>query len=543
MNINKIDSYFENDNILISSKMKPTYGTNEELNCGTITYKDKIYLIDYKDKDKIINFNKNFIFNDFENENYPSYTYNYKRFTYLDFIFNYDSDSVYYKFKNNNKYDLRRSNVEIYHPYHKIISEKYQIVEYIPGHYITLGQDAFIMKNPLWKINDNNKEYLLMYCEKDTICKLCYESYQKILDYEKNLNKKITWFKLQNGYIMGSIDLYIHQIITGCYGYGRGTKTISVDHIDQDPLNNTIENLRIATRKEQEENSKGIKDGTKRERKHNAKDLPEGITQDMMNKYVVYYHEWLDKEHTKQREFFKVEKHPKLDKPWCTTKSEKVSIQDKLKQANKVIDDLQNDIYPEKEATQLPKYVSLINTRGKQHLVFDKIHNDKRLNLKMVLPDEYDIHEQIMMLKIKIKQKYGAYLIDNKNIFNYRYLTEIDDKNKYVKKITFDIFRCFCRKNYTIEFEIEKTERDAILEVEKWLSENITEEYFNKYINYCDIEDQKKHYVNYGVYCNCNRENYDNYKNCNKGELLGGGTFIDIIEKISSDHIYLVCGS
>ena len=87
----------------------------------------------------------------------------------------------------------------------------------------------------------------------------------------------------------------------------------------------------------------------------------------MMKKYVVYYHEWLDKEHTKEREFFKVEKHPKLDKPWCTTKSEKVSIQDKLEQANKVVDDLENDVYPENQGIQLPKYVSLINIRNKQH--------------------------------------------------------------------------------------------------------------------------------------------------------------------------------
>jgi hypothetical protein len=161
----------------------------------------------------------------------------------------------------------------------------------------------------------------------------------------------------------------------------------------------------------------------------------------------------------------------------------------------------------------------------------------------MVLPEEYDINEQIMLLKIKVKQKYGAYFIGNENIFNYSYLTEIDDKNKYVKKITFDIFRCFCRKKHTIEFENEKTERDAILEAEKWLSKNITEEYFNKYINYCDIEEQKKHYINYGVYCNCSRENYDEYKNFNKGQLLGGGTFLDTIEKFSYNHIYLVCGS
>jgi hypothetical protein len=185
-----------------------------------------------------------------------------------------------------------------------------------------------------------------MYCEKNTICKLCPISYQKILDYEYKNNIKITWFKTVNGYIAGNNKLFIHQIIKECYGNGKGTKFISVDHIDQDPLNNSWENLRIATRKEQEQNSKGIKDGAKRERKHNAKDLPEEIEQNMMKKYVVYYHEWLNKDRTKSREFFKVEKHPKLDKPWITTKSGNMTIQEKLREANKVVEDLENNIYP-----------------------------------------------------------------------------------------------------------------------------------------------------------------------------------------------------
>ena len=543
MNINKIDSYSENYNNTILSKMKPIYGTNEEYNCGTIEYGGKIYYVDYKDKDKIINFNKSFVFIDDKNDDYPSYSYNYKRFTYLDFIFNYNSDNVYYTFKNNNKYDLRRCNVEIYHSYHKIILQNYNVIEYIKGHYLNSGQDANTMKNPLWRITENNKEYLLMYCEKDTLCKLCSVSYQKIIDHEQSIDKKLTWYKHQNGYILCSLNIYIHQIITGCYGNGKGTKNISVDHIDQNPLNNTFDNLRIATREEQEENSKGIKTGTKRERKHNAQDLPEGITQEMMKKYVVYYNEWLDKEHTKKREFFKVEKHPKLDKPWVTSKSNKISIQEKLNHANKVVQDLENNIYPEKDSLQLPKYVSLINTRGKQHLVFDKIDYGQRLNLKMVLPDEYDIHEKIMILKIKVREKYGAYFIGNENIFNYKYLTKVDDKTKYVKKITFDIFRCFCRKRHTLEFNTEKTERESILEVEKWLSENITEEYFNNYINNCDSELQNKHFVNYGVYCTCCNENYDEYKSYNRGQLLKGGIFLDLIEKFTPEHIYLVCGS
>lgn len=66
----------------------------------------------------------------------------------------------------------------------------------------------------------------------------------------------------------------------------------------------------------------------------------------MMRKYVVYYHEWLDKKHTKHREFFKVEKHAKLQKPWISSKSSKISLLDKLLSANKIVTDLESGIYP-----------------------------------------------------------------------------------------------------------------------------------------------------------------------------------------------------
>jgi hypothetical protein len=67
----------------------------------------------------------------------------------------------------------------------------------------------------------------------------------------------------------------------------------------------------------------------------------------MMRKYVGYYHEFVNKEQTKSREYFKVEKHPKLDKIWIGTKSNKISIFEKLRMVNKVVDDLDQDIFPE----------------------------------------------------------------------------------------------------------------------------------------------------------------------------------------------------
>jgi hypothetical protein len=525
--MNKIDSYKQEKENSTSTNMKPIYSTNEELMCGIIEYNNKTYMVDLSDKDRIINFNKMFVFTK-DDDIYPSYAYNYKRFTYLDFIYSFNQESVHYIFKNGNHFDLRRKNIEIYHFYHKNILEQYNVIEYINGHYLTMGQDANVMKNPIWKIKENEKEYLLMYCEKESVCKLCNESYKKILDYELNFNngKKITWYKHQNGYILCSNNLYIHQIITGCHGNGKGTKNISVDHIDQDPLNNAWDNLRIATRKEQEQNSKGIKSGTKRERKTSAKDLPVGITQDMLKKYVVYYQEWLDTEHTKQREFFKVEKHPKLDKPWITTKSNKISIQEKLAQANKIVDDLEKDVYPETNYPGLPKYVSLITMREKPHLVFEKRVDGKRLNFKMVLPEEYDLDEQISLFKVKIREKYGGSLLDNDVIFNFVYDTKIDNCNRYIKKITFDIIRNY--EKHTLTFETYKTEKEAILEVEKWLSIKLTEDYFNSL--------QFKHELNRDF-------EFYNKRDCNRGHLLSSGIYLEVIEIIGNNHVYIDCGS
>ena len=385
-----------------------SYDFNSQLNCGVIYFNKQTVLIDFKDLFSIINFDRNFIHYYPDDKDYPFYLRHHQKISYLEYLFKFDSSNIEYVFKNKNNFDLRRENIIIYHNFHKKITEKYNIIDFKLGHYIDTGIDAYTMKNPMWKIQEKEKEYLLMYCEKDTICKLCFESHNKILNYEKllNNNKKLTWYKHQNGYILSSNNLYIHQIITGCYGNGKGTINISVDHIDQDPLNNSWENLRIATRKEQEQNSKGIKPDTKRERKHNAQELPDGITQEIMKKYVVYYKDYADKEKKRLREYFRIESHPKLDKIWSTTKSNKITIQEKLSQANKVVDDLENDIYPEKNDPALPKYVSLIITRDKPHLVFEKRIDDKRFNIKMVLPENYDLQEQLEKLNEKIKEKY-----------------------------------------------------------------------------------------------------------------------------------------
>ena len=67
----------------------------------------------------------------------------------------------------------------------KNIETNYKVIAFNQGHYKTVGTNAYSYKNPFWKIIDeNNEEIILIYCEKNTVCKLCPISYQKILDYD-----------------------------------------------------------------------------------------------------------------------------------------------------------------------------------------------------------------------------------------------------------------------------------------------------------------------------------------------------------------------
>jgi hypothetical protein len=311
---------------------------------------------------------------------------------------------------------------------HDYITQKYAsgsvTVTFKPGHTKTQGRTANQMKNPLWEIaNTQTGEItdIVMYCEPNQYIELCPTSYQKILEYETNHNKgeKMTWYRTQHNYIScHSNDVFIHQVIMDTWRQGDyTTNTNVVAHIDRNPLNNRYDNLRIATLQEQQKYNSASGCDTKRERKQNAKELPLGLTQDMMKCYVSYYHEWLNTEHTKSREFFKVE-HPKLEKPWMTSKSEKVPLLQKLEHANNVASDLEKGIFPDAtssaatETVSLPKYVSLIVVREKPHIVYERRHDGSRVSLRMILPANYILKDEIVKLKEKVEAKYGAAAMD-----------------------------------------------------------------------------------------------------------------------------------
>jgi hypothetical protein len=369
------------------------------------------FIIDTEQLEKIINFSKRFIFFN-TNDIYPSYAMSYKRVSLIEFLYGVNSCTECYTFKNENSMDMRSINVCLTNPAFYELTKQYNVVRYLNNEIVvTAGRYAGEIKNHMCEIKttDDETQYLMM-CNQDKLCKLCPISYEKILDYEKNHNKRIIWSYHKNGYILGNNKLFMHQVIMECYGNGKGTKNISVDHVDQDRMNNTWNNLRIATRKEQEQNSKGIKEGTQRARKTDLKNLPEGITSDMLPKYIGPGHDTYGPS-KKNRYWFVIEKHPTLiannKKSLCSSKSEKVSPQEKLQQAIDILSYLDKGEMPPSDEPNLPKYYSLVVARGKPHLVYEKRREDgKRENIKMVLPDDYNLEEQLERMQEKVKAKY-----------------------------------------------------------------------------------------------------------------------------------------
>ena len=97
---------------------QPKYLFDKEKNCGIIHYNGKKYYMNLEDRDDIINFHKKFTFYN-ENDLYPYYHYNEQKINYLMFLYNFKENNVDYVFKNNDPFDLRRSNVVCFHIFHK----------------------------------------------------------------------------------------------------------------------------------------------------------------------------------------------------------------------------------------------------------------------------------------------------------------------------------------------------------------------------------------------------------------------------------------
>jgi hypothetical protein len=146
------------------------------------------------------------------------------------------------------------------------------------------------------------------------------------------------------------------------------------------------------------------KDECKRIRKHNAIKLPDTLLHLSIPKYINYYKECYNIEQKLYREYFKIEKHPCQikNKAYISSKSNKITIVEKLNQIIKILGDLDNvkndvnndvsndvsnDVNTEDpKIVKLPKYISIKdheNDSSKFYLIYDN-KNKTRHTLQLL---------------------------------------------------------------------------------------------------------------------------------------------------------------
>ena len=287
-----------------------------------------------------------------------------------------------------------------------MFSQYENVIEKDDGVYIRAGKFAGTYKNFCYLIeNTETKEkYYKMTCNPDnTKCTILSIEDMELI---KNYKPYRPVFSLHsNGYSFGKEpdtkkQIYLHSFVIKNMNPNDeriNDKKYSIDHINRIRLDNRRVNLRWATQSIQNSNQ------NKRNRKKTAKPLPEEITQDMIPKYVYYCKECYNKEKNLLREFFRIEKHPKQEKTISSSKSSKLTIQEKLEQIKEKLYNLENNIEVKRE---LPPYYTIQNFRNAPHLTFDRRIHDKRYNLKMKMKENKSLTDELERFNEKLKKKY-----------------------------------------------------------------------------------------------------------------------------------------
>ncbi len=161
------------------------------------------------------------------------------------------------------------------------------------------------------------------------------------------------------------------------------------------------------------------RENSKRARKYNAVKLPPTLKEHMIPKYIVYYKECYNREKNLYREFFKIERHPNSKKIIISSKSNKVSILEKLEEIKHKLELLQDvNLNHEHDNNQLnnieniekkilPKYMFLKRENSKQYLIYDKKkNNENRETLRILYDEKKKFEDNLQNFREKILSKY-----------------------------------------------------------------------------------------------------------------------------------------
>jgi hypothetical protein len=303
------------------------------------------------------------------------------------------------------------------------------IINYYNGHEANIGCNSGKKNiNPYYLVkDDNNKEYYIIELTNENFTIISLESLSTVKKY------KTSWYLGQNGYTVGKIDgksLYLHQYLLNHYGHGKGQ--LSIDHINQNKLDNRLENLRIVDQSTQNKNRGKVA------RHSNAQKLPDLISNVEFPKHVYYYSEILNKDTEQEffRDYIRIENHPNQKKNISSSKSIKISILDKFREACAIIKELDNNTYQHEKNT-IPKFVKLApsnRTLNKLVFDFDRKHETGRQTIKQTFGEKESKNKNYAEFRLKIKDKYnfdiGEYEFEEEDI-----VENIEDKQENIKNI------------------------------------------------------------------------------------------------------------
>jgi hypothetical protein len=125
----------------------------------------------------------------------------------------------------------------------KLIEFEHNIIDEFDGKIINLGKNAGIEKNKYWSVLNiiTNEEYYIMNCG-NKLVKIDFNSINKIIQ------NKNSWYYCNIGYIYSKINK--KQISMHCFLMNRSGEEndgLSIDHINQNKLDNRLLNLRLAS--------------------------------------------------------------------------------------------------------------------------------------------------------------------------------------------------------------------------------------------------------------------------------------------------------
>ena len=264
----------------------------------------------------------------------------------------------------------------------------------------------------------------------------------------------------------------------------------TIDHINRDKMDNRRENLRFANMSEQNSNK------DKQKRQKNACKLPDGILQTDLPIYVCYNNRCYNKENNSWREFFTIHNHPKLDRSWESSKSNNVSIHEKLEQAKLKLQHLNGEITNE-------QYKKIVEPDYKLPKGF-RIFIDKRTN-KYTLCYENRAYKPSINLKMVLSHNDLQLMLDNFiDLLNNKYKNILKtDYYKLEKHVLLDFSNV---NNEILEQEIETENETENIESD----ENNTENNTNTDVNTTEVNTNE---ININTQVNTNTENNANTEN------------------------------